>query len=187
MHVSTHRTQIQYDPCTLILIFPYTILIEFIFFSTHTVFCLSKQWRQTWFEYKEEDGGQCRFISTVASDHVATQAPYVTPCRGREEATTLFYSLALCTSSSHDTHSNLDGFYISRSRFLSVIHTEWKQRQCSLFCKVRSSLVFSRTLRENSRFEELNTCWFFNNVSVFYKNIIDIYQIISHGECKKSY
>lgn len=48
---------------------------------------------------------------------------------------------------------------------------------------MRANALFSRTLREHSRFEELNTCWFCNNVSVFYKNLIDIYQIISNGEC----
>lgn len=59
--------------------------------------------------------------------------------------------------------------------------------QCSLPGKVRSSPVFSRTLRENSRFEELNTHGFCNNISLFYKNLIDVDQIISNGECKKSY
>lgn len=168
-----HR--IHYDPCTLILFFPLynTTWIHSIFNPTQCS-CLSKQWRQTWFECKE-DGGQCWFIFMVASHHVATQVPHVTPCRGREAATTLFYSLAVCTGSSHDTHSNVDGLYILCSRFLSDTHG------------MRANAVFSRTLRENSRSEEMNTCWFCNNVSVFYKNLIDVYQILSNGEHKKSY
>lgn len=131
VHVNTCGTQIHYDPCTLILFFPLynTTWIHSIFNPTQCS-CLSKQWRQTWFECKE-DGGQCRFIFTVASHHVATQVPHVTPCRGREAATTLFYSLAVRTGSSHDTHSNVDGLYILCSRFLSVTHTEWEQMQCS--------------------------------------------------------
>lgn len=65
-----------------------------------------------------------------------------------------------------------------------TLHFTFQISVCDTY-GIRANAVFSRTLRENSRFEELNTCWFCNNVSVSHKNLIDVYQIINNGECKK--